>query len=246
MIHANTFTPDHLIGDVVSDPFAIPTDTTDTTTGMTADTAAGRPEILPLLLCFAAAILAMLPTQIIRLSMTEALPWLIADYGGRILSICVVLVLPAGQWCLRQKDRLRVEPVEAFLWIAFLVFLFKLTPLDRALGSFLPETALGTYPQPSGALYLFDLTIGIALVAFHEELVFRKLAYHALRRVTANETAIIFASAVAFTAYHWWTGIGNMIGVALFALLAMPCYRRTGSLWPIAIAHYLLDFMAFA
>lgn len=188
----------------------------------------------------------MLPTQMTRLFMTEALLWLIADYGGRLLSISVILVLPAGQWCLRQKDRLRVDPFEAFLWIALFVFLFKMTPLDRMLGGFMPGTALGTYPRPSGGLYLFDLTIGIALVAFQEELVFRKLAYYALRRVTANETIIVFASAIVFTAFHWWTGIGNMIGVALFSLLAMPCYHRTGSLWPIGLAHYLLDFLSFA
>jgi membrane protease YdiL (CAAX protease family) len=231
----------HFAGLAVKDPFSTPISWAETTFSDIE-----QPARWQLLICFACAILAMLPTQIVRLYMTEPFLWLTADYGGRLLSISAILILPAGQWCLRQKGRLRVDPSEAFMWIVLFVFLFKMTPLDRILGSLMPGTALGIYPQPSGGLYLFDLTLGIALVTFQEELVFRKLAYHALRRVTASESAIVLVSSIIFTAFHWWTGIGNMIGVALFSVLAMPCYRRTGSLWPICIAHYLLDFMAFA
>lgn len=211
-----------------------------------AASADGPPPASQLLWCYAIAVLAMLPTQIFRLYQTEALPWLLADYAGRVLAISVILLHGAGQWCFRRQDRLRVDPLEAFLWIAGLVLLFTATPLDRVFAGILPETALGAYPRPGGWLYLFDLTFGIALVALHEELVFRRLGYHALRSVIASEVGIAIASALFFAAYHWWTGIGNMILVATYGLVAMPCYRRTGTLWPIGIAHYLLDVIFLA
>ncbi|HVZ01510.1 MAG TPA: CPBP family glutamic-type intramembrane protease [Dongiaceae bacterium] len=54
------------------------------------------------------------------------------------------------------------------------------------------------------------------------------------------------ASALLFAAYHWWTGIPNMLYAALFGALAMQLYRRTGVLWPAVALHYFADLAALA
>lgn len=200
----------------------------------------------PLLICFALAVFAMLPTQIFRLFQSDALPWLLADYGGRLLALGVLLILPAGRWVLSQPCGLKVGKIEALIWILGIVALFQLVDIDLWLAGFLPDTRLGAYPAPQGALYFFDLSIGLALVALHEEVVFRQVANHALSRFLASDLAVTLVSAAIFAAYHWWTGIGNMLMALLFGLIAMPCYRRCGSLWPVGIAHYFLDLWAFA
>lgn len=205
-----------------------------------------RPLTQPLLVCFALAVFAMLPTQIFRLSQTEALPWLLADYGGRLLALGVLLVHPAGRWVLSQPCGLKVGKSEALIWILAIVVLLRLSGIDAWLAALLPQTRLGAYPAPQGALYFFDLGIGLALVALHEEVVFRQMASQALSRFLASDLAVTLASAVIFALYHWWTGIGNMLAALLFGLVAMPCYRRCGSLWPVGIAHYILDLWAFA
>src|SRR6516164_580027 len=48
-------------------------------------------------------------------------------------------------------------------------------------------------------------------------------------------------TAVLFGAYHWWTGVGNIIEALLMGVLLMLFYRRSSALWPVVLAHYLTD-----
>ncbi|WP_374652269.1 CPBP family intramembrane glutamic endopeptidase [Dongia sp.] len=199
-----------------------------------------------LLSCFILAALAMLPTQVYRLGADQALPWLLADYAGRLMAIGVLLALPAGRWCLRRKDDLKVGTLEAGAWVLGIVLLFHATPLDAMLASYFPQSPLGSYPSPKGLLYAFDITLGLALVALHEELVFRKLADHVMRAFGWGFWRIIIVSAILFGLYHWWRAPAGMLAAAIYGVLAMICYRRTGSLWPIGFAHYVIDYFYFA
>jgi hypothetical protein len=49
-----------------------------------------------------------------------------------------------------------------------------------------------------------------------------------------------------FGAYHWWTGIGNIVEAALIGVMLMLFYRRTAALWPVVLGHYLTDIADFA
>lgn len=192
------------------------------------------------------AVIAMLPTQLFRLHQDAALPWLLADYAGRLFVLGLLFILPAGRAVLLRAEKRRASRLEAILWIIGLVLVFSWSGLFEWLWQLFPDGRLGDYPRPTGWLYLFDLTCGIALVALHEEMVGRRLAAVALQRFFRSEWLLILVSALIFAAYHWWTGIGNMIGCLIYGLAAMACYRRTGSLWPVGIAHYLIDVIAFA
>jgi membrane protease YdiL (CAAX protease family) len=54
------------------------------------------------------------------------------------------------------------------------------------------------------------------------------------------------ATSLLFGAYHWWTGIGNIIEAVLVGVLLMLFYRRSAALWPVVLAHYLTDIVDFA
>jgi membrane protease YdiL (CAAX protease family) len=113
------------------------------------------------------------------------------------------------------------------------------------IGAALPMTALGRYPSPHGWLRLVDLTFGLALVTLSEEIVFRRYARHMLLRHLGDGPLLVLATSLLFGAYHWWTGLGNMISVSIVGALFMLFYQRSGALWPVVLAHYLVDLYFF-
>jgi hypothetical protein len=192
------------------------------------------------------AMLAMVPAQVFRLYQHDSFPWLMADYAGRLFVLTLLFLLPAGRMVLLKEEKLQAPLVAALFWIVGIVAFFTLTDFFSWMSYWLPMGRLGDYPRPEGFLYLFDLTFGLALVAFHEEIVSRRLAAIALKPFCRSERMLIIVSAALFAVFHWWTGLGNMISCFIFGVVAMACYRRLGALWPIGIAHYALDAILFA
>ena len=80
---------------------------------------------------------------------------------------------------------------------------------------------LGVYPQPSGWLYLVDVVFGIALVAYSEEIVFRRCARHLFQIYLGDSYVSVFVTSLLFGAYHWWTGVGNIVEAAMMGILLM-------------------------
>ena len=91
-----------------------------------------------------------------------------------------------------------------------------------------------------------DLTFGIALVAFSEEVVFRRCARIFFRTYIINDWLLVLFTSILFGAYHWWTGIGNIVEAVLIGVLLMLFYLRSAALWPVVLAHYLTDVVDFA
>ena len=107
-------------------------------------------------------------------------------------------------------------------------------------------TVLGAYPHLSGWLYVVDVVFGIALVAYSEEIVFRRCARHAFQTVMADGYGLVFVTSLVFGVYHWWTGVGNIAEAAMMGVLLMLFLRRSVALWPVVLAHYLVDIADFA
>ena len=57
---------------------------------------------------------------------------------------------------------------------------------------------------------------------------------------------MIIATSLLFAAYHWWTGLGNMVTAGLFGYRRDVAHRRAGSIRPVMLAHYLADLIVFA
>jgi uncharacterized protein len=114
------------------------------------------------------------------------------------------------------------------------------------LNAALPATIVGLYPQSHGWLHIFDSIVGIGLVAYSEEIIFRHCALSILRPYFGEGGILITMTSLLFGMYHWWTGIGNIAEAVLIGALLMLFYRKSMALWPVVLAHYLTDVVDFA
>ena len=188
----------------------------------------------------------MVLSQIIRLHQTSAVGWLICDYAGRTGALLLLAAIPAARVIAFRRRPLLISWWETMLWIILLVAVF--TTVEPWLVDYgkqwLPNIQLGRYPSLLGSLRIFDLTAGLTLVAYQEEIVFRRCAREAF--AGWGDASMIGVTAFIFAAYHWWSGFANMIGVFAFGVCAMLLLRRTGALWPVVIAHFLVDLIHFS
>jgi membrane protease YdiL (CAAX protease family) len=137
---------------------------------------------------------------------------------------------------------------EAAFWILGIVLVdhYLCGWIRRTINMALPATLLGAYPEPHGWLQIVDDVFGLALVAYSEEMVFRRCAHHLFKTYLGDGRALVAVTSLLFGAYHWWTGIGNIVEAVIMGILLMLLYRRSGALWPVVLGHYLTDIVDFA
>ena len=66
-----------------------------------------------------------------------------------------------------------------------------------------------------------------------------------LRQLGMSDTATILCSSLLRGAYHLYQGFGAGLGNLVMGLVFGYVWRRTGRLWPLVIAHGLIDTVAF-
>lgn len=66
-----------------------------------------------------------------------------------------------------------------------------------------------------------------------------------LREFGWGTAAVIVTSAALRASYHLYQGVGQGFGNFLMGLVFGYWYQRTGRLWPLVIAHTVLDVVAF-
>jgi len=147
-----------------------------------------------------------------------------------------------------QRNRIRVSYWEAISWIAGIVLFdhFICGWIRRTINAALPATILAGYPEPHGLIHILDVVLGLALVAYSEEIVFRRCARHVFETYLNDGYALVVVTSLLFGAYHWWTGVGNIVEAVLTGILLMLFYRRSVALWPVVLAHYLTDIVDLA
>ena len=67
-----------------------------------------------------------------------------------------------------------------------------------------------------------------------------------LRQLNVRWPAIFAASALLRASYHLYQGVSAGLGNAVMGLVFIEYFRRTGRVWPLIIAHGLIDTVAFA
>jgi hypothetical protein len=132
----------------------------------------------------------------------------------------------------------------------------------------LPATSLFNFASLNGPMRFVDVTLGVALVAVSEEIVFRSLAFWAIlamvpsirngRSDASNDSWSVFeigqkgivivvvASSLVFGIIHWGNGVHAIVSASIWGILPMVALIRTGSIWPAVIAHYATDLVAFS
>ena len=67
-----------------------------------------------------------------------------------------------------------------------------------------------------------------------------------LRQLNVRWPAIFAASALLRASYHLYQGLSAGLGNAVMGLIFIEYFRRTDRVWPLVIAHGLIDTVAFA
>ena len=203
---------------------------------------------IPAPLWFVAVLFPMVASQILRLQQTDPTIWIFWDYTGRLGALAVLVAIPSARAVAFQWRHLRTTRWEAALWIAGIVFVdhYLCGWLRQTINAALPATVLGAYPASHGWLKIVDDVFGLALVAYSEEMVFRRCARHLFETYLGDGYALVAVTSLLFGAYHWWTGIGNIVEAIIIGILLMLFYRRSAALLPAVFAHYLTDIVDFA
>jgi membrane protease YdiL (CAAX protease family) len=201
---------------------------------------------MPASVWFAAALLPMVASQIVRLQQHDTGNWLLWDYAGRLGGLAMLAIIPSARAVAFRRERLRIGLGEVALWFVCIVLVNYFAGwIQRALNAAFPATALGGYPQPSGWFYVIDIVFGLALVALSEEIFFRRCASEVFQSYFKSDYLLIAATSILFGLYHWWAGIGAIVAATIMGALWMQFLRRSGSLWPVVVAHYLVDLNVF-
>ncbi|MBR1124438.1 CPBP family intramembrane metalloprotease [Bradyrhizobium lablabi] len=201
----------------------------------------------PAIWWLAVAFIPLFGSQVIRLHQDYATSWLAWDYAGRIVTLAVLAAIPAARSVAFRREQCRISLLEIGAWIAGILLLYRLCQWpQRLINAAFPATVVGGYPHLAGWLYVSDLVFGMALVAVSEEIVFRRLLWSASKPYAGDGTSAVLITSLIFGVYHWWAGVGNVLLAATIGIPLMVMYRRSGALWPVILAHYLVDAIAFA
>jgi uncharacterized protein len=209
---------------------------------------ARSPRAIRGLIWFVAALIPMVVSQVVRLQQPDPAMWIFWDYAGRLGALTVLGVIPSARIVAFRWERLRIAIWEATIWIIGIVLFdhYFCGWIRRTLNTAFPATVLGGFPETHGWLHIVDGVFGLVLVAFSEEIVFRRCALHLFRICLNDGYVLVVVTSIFFGAYHWWTGIGNILEAALMGVLLMLFYRRSAALWPVVLAHYFTDVVDFA
>ncbi|MGW5050794.1 CPBP family intramembrane glutamic endopeptidase [Actinokineospora sp. NPDC004072] len=102
-----------------------------------------------------------------------------------------------------------------------------------------PSTLDDTWWRP---IALVLLAIGNA---WAEEVLVVGYLLTRLRHLGLSENASLLVSALVRGSYHLYQGFGGFIGNVVMGLVFGRVWQRTNRLWPLVIAHTLLDVVAF-
>lgn len=177
--------------------------------------------------------------------------WLVIDYLAVKLFPLIVVV-----WLIRTGKMRPVEfgltpqPPGSFV-IVFLIAALAGTFIDQngilLFGSLPGYPALGRIPVIENRFWNWvDLTSGLIMVGFFEELVFRGYIYRVFSRYTENRLVIVPVSAVVFGLIHWSGGSVQVLTATAVGALFMILYIRTRSLPAVMLAHFAVNFIDFA
>jgi membrane protease YdiL (CAAX protease family) len=162
----------------------------------------------------------------------------LADYASKLVILAALLFFRA-QWPANPERR-GSPGLLVLLGVGLTLFAVALDPMSEW---FPHDWKLFSWPAIENRwLSALDLTLGLALTAFVEELLYRRLALAVLPGTSWQR---LLLSSLLFGLIHWGQGYGNAIETALVGLAFAFAYQRTGSLALVIFAHYAVDVILF-
>ncbi|WP_415719487.1 CPBP family intramembrane glutamic endopeptidase [Maridesulfovibrio sp.] len=180
----------------------------------------------------------------------QELLWLAIDYGAKIIPLAFLFYLLKKEILSSADLGLIPLPPKKFI-----IWTLGITALGLCLdepgftlwSKLLPSIRLGSIPIGTDSpLYMLDMTLGLALVAISEEIIFRGLAFTSLKTSQYSPRKIFLISAIIFGLIHWSQGPTAIIATAVTGTGLMLCMYCTGSVYPTIIAHYVINYLSFS
>src|SRR5262249_56360157 len=105
-------------------------------------------------LWFAAALVPMVASQLIRLQQDDATAWVLWDYAGRLGALVMLFAVPAARAVAFRSDKLRMEWWEIAAWTVGLILAdhYAGAWIRQTLNDAVPASVLGQYPETPGLL----------------------------------------------------------------------------------------------
>lgn len=119
------------------------------------------------------------------------------------------------------------------------------------LGLYVASRALGfsaaVVPTELGdTWWRIPMLLGVSFAnGWAEEVVVVGYLLTRLRQFRVNPITALVASSVLRGAYHLYQGFGAGLGNIVMGLIFGYVWQRTGRLWPLIIAHFVIDAVAF-
>lgn len=95
---------------------------------------------------------------------------------------------------------------------------------------------------PSGKLGLGLLTFCFVIVnPVFEEMIVRAFLMSEILTITGSSALAVLFSVLLQTSYHLYQGLPYALGVGVIFLIFSIYYVRTRQIWPVIIAHFIMD-----
>lgn len=101
---------------------------------------------------------------------------------------------------------------------------------------------------PSGAMRVPVVVYFAASAGFVEEVVYRGLPLAALGAAARTRDAVfgyVAGTALLFASIHWEGGLTALVPAFAVGVLAAVLYLRIGNLWPLVVAHTVVNLIDF-
>lgn len=174
--------------------------------------------------------------------------WLASDYAARLILIALSWAYVEKWIAEERKNSILLTSLCVLLIVVFL----PLTLVAQA--SFIllwPDLndPWEIWRQPfiaSREVLLFDITVGLILVAVSEELFFRRVLHHSLRARGLSGIAAVLVGALGFGLVHITSGLLDVVLAFGYGLIFSALFLFSRRIWPGAACHYAVNFFAAA
>jgi membrane protease YdiL (CAAX protease family) len=107
--------------------------------------------------------------------------------------------------------------------------------------------SLAVQPSTLGDTWWRPITLTLSAFgnAFAEEALVIGFLLTRLRQLQVDENVSLLGAAVLRGSYHLYQGFGGFVGNLIMGLVFGRVWQRTNRLWPLVLAHTLLDVVSF-
>ncbi|GAB2741242.1 CPBP family intramembrane glutamic endopeptidase [Amycolatopsis magusensis] len=158
-----------------------------------------------------------------------------------------VYLLYRGGMKLAEVGFDRTRPRRDLLWGAGLTALIGIPGLVLYFVGWQLGFNLAVQPSTLTESWWRPITLTLSAFgnAFAEEVLVVGYLLTRLRQLGWKENSSLFAAAVLRGSYHLYQGLGGFVGNLVMGLVFGRIWQKTNRLWPLVVAHTLLDVVAF-